>query len=205
MGVVDNSWTVVIADTVFHISTIPPPGKVELVLPEQSAIEVDTALWFSWLPVEDAVRYHFQLGTDMQFNNITAENEDVRDTAQYINELTKSTSYYWRVRADNAVEYGDWSEIFSFSTVKSDPTFMRNQHILQIKLQPNPITDILNIYTIPDVCYLLEIHSVNGQILHSEISESKSLHINTSSFPVGVLFIKLKTKDFLFIEKIIKL
>jgi len=205
MGVVDNSWTVVIADTVFDISTIPPPGRVELVLPEQSAIKVDTALWFSWLPVEDAVRYHFQLSSDIQFNNITAENEDTRDTALYINGLTKSTTYYWRVRADNAVEYGDWSEIFSFSTVEPDPTFMRNQHILQINIQPNPVTEILNIYTIPDVCYLLEIHSVNGQVLYSEISESRSLHINMSSYPAGVLFIKLKTKEYLIIQKIIKL
>jgi len=142
MGVVDRSWTVVIADTVFDIATIPAPAKVVLACPADQETGMDTALFVSWHGAAHAVRYHVQIGLDGALNDVIIENEEVRDTSLSVNELEKNTAYYWRVRAHNAVEFGEWSEIFSFSTLGWGTGGFENHgedHVMAPVIRPNPV------------------------------------------------------------------
>jgi S-formylglutathione hydrolase len=75
----------------------------------------------------------------------------------------------------------------------------------EIKLYPNPARELLTIQTKGIEIYLIEIASLNGQLLFSSEMEGTTRQIDLSSFPKGVFFITLRAKDFVTTRKIIKL
>jgi hypothetical protein len=205
MGVVDNSWSVVIADTVFEIRTIPPPGKVELVSPSPGESEVDTALWFNWYAIGDALRYHFQLASDSLFESIIFEDDEIADTTLFISELVRSNTYFWRVRAENVVDYGEWSEIHSFSTIEADPTFLSPGHSLHPVISPNPVINQLYIDAKHAGNCRMEILSISGKKLYSDKLRNGTTHIDMSSFDSGVYTIIFRSGGDVAVKRIIKL
>lgn len=53
--------------------------------------------------------------------------------------------------------------------------------------------------------YLIEITSLNGQLLYSDLLEGPTHQIDLSSFENGLYFIKDRSRDYVRTEKIIKL
>jgi hypothetical protein len=69
---------------------------------------------FTWQTVSDALMYRIQVATDVNFTNIV-ESKVVSTNSATI-QLGYTTTYYWRVRAINAINVSPWSETRSFTT-----------------------------------------------------------------------------------------
>ena len=77
-----------------------------------------------------------------------------------------------------------------------------SQEILHI--YPNPTKNLVTIQTNNTGRYSIEITSLNGQIIHSFISNQDSQQINLSPYPKGVYFITVRSNKSTITEKIIK-
>ena len=73
------------------------------------------------------------------------------------------------------------------------------------KIFPNPANDLLTLQAKEKRLYSIEITSLNGQLILSREIEGTSHQIDLSSFPKGIYFITIRSKDFVTTEKIIKL
>jgi len=100
-----------------------PPPKVTLSYPEDGDDTfINRTPRFNWTAVNDAdgdpVTYNIvvSLNSDCSspFENVTGLSANYYD---YPTELTLDTTYYWRVRANDSSEYGQWSDIWNFTLI----------------------------------------------------------------------------------------
>ncbi len=74
-----------------------------------------------------------------------------------------------------------------------------------LSIYPNPTNNMLTIETNRSAQHTVEITSLNGQLLYSDIMDSPTHQIDLSSFQKGLYFITVRSRDFVRTEKIIKL
>jgi len=98
-----------------------PPTRVNLEQPANRDFSADITPLFSWLQAFGAESYTFQLSTDPGF--LTLVSEVTQEDVQLVltDALNYETTYYWRVRATNAIGEGPWSATRLFVTI-ADPT-----------------------------------------------------------------------------------
>lgn len=75
---------------------------------------------FSWNSVTGATSYDFQLSLVPDFST-TVTNINVSTTSTSVTGLSHFTNYYWRVRARNGANYGNYSSTFTFQTKLAAP------------------------------------------------------------------------------------
>jgi hypothetical protein len=86
------------------------------------------------------------------------------------------------------------------------PTGVMQSHVKNmISIYPNPVRDLLNIYTGSMEMHRVDISSIAGQILQSYNMDQAILQLDLSSFRKGVYFITLSSKDFVTTRKVLKL
>ena len=74
-----------------------------------------------------------------------------------------------------------------------------------VSIYPNPVNTLLTVETGIPGTYLVEIHSVNGQLVYSRNLEDDVQRIDFSSFRKGVYLITIRSKDFIATRRVIKL
>ena len=95
----------------------PEPEKVVLLSPkDKSSSQIPVTL--KWQDTPNADTYEVQLADKSDFSNVILDKvvEEPSFTVP-TDKIEKGKTYYWRVRGINALNKGDWSEIFSFSTI----------------------------------------------------------------------------------------
>ena len=203
IGVVDHSWNVVVADTVFEVREIAAPGVVNLLLPEPGANELDTGIQLAWSSVTEAQKYHLQLSLDELFS-IPVMDDELMDTTVFISGLETDTDYFWRVRAFNGVEYGGWSDVSSFETkttgvVDGIETGRWDQGVPVI--WPNPVYMGEEIhFLVPDreICKLQIYDARGGSVYKTELEvPAESLSVPTGIFAMsdGIFIYKVTTRS----------
>jgi N-acetylneuraminic acid mutarotase len=80
-----------------------------------------------------------------------------------------------------------------------------NSRADQISVFPNPVIDLLNIQTGLSEGQVIEISSLNGQIVYSLTTDRPTCQLDLSSFQEGVYFITIRSKDLVKTKKIIKM
>ncbi len=70
----------------------------------------------TWNADSNAVSYDVQVATDSEFSNLIAS-ENVTTTSFTVPGLNQVTTYYWRVKGSNTCGEGDFSNVFSFTTI----------------------------------------------------------------------------------------
>jgi hypothetical protein len=75
----------------------------------------------------------------------------------------------------------------------------------KLLIYPNPLNDQLTIETGIIGHNVIEITSLNGQLIYSTEMEGTTYQLDLSSFQKGVYFITIRSKDFVTTRKIIKL
>jgi hypothetical protein len=89
--------------------------------PSDGADLRETTVRFEWLKVAKAVRYHFQVAEDRQFNHIIEDQADINDNSIQTKNLDFKT-YYFRISSIAADGYqGIWSDILSFNIIPPPP------------------------------------------------------------------------------------
>jgi N-acetylneuraminic acid mutarotase/predicted GH43/DUF377 family glycosyl hydrolase len=72
-------------------------------------------------------------------------------------------------------------------------------------LFPNPVNDLLTVHTGITESHLVEITSLNGQVVYSKTMDRSTYQIDLSLFEKGVYFFTIGSKDFVITRKVIKL
>jgi len=89
-----------------------------------------------------------------------------------------------------------------FSIMPTDITLYKAP---DFKIFPNPVTRILNIETGISTPYIVDITSLNGQLILRKEMEGTTQQLDLSSFRKGIYFIMVRSGDQLWTEKILKL
>lgn len=98
-----------------------PPAKVTLLSPENEAQDVDLMPVLSWQAVDDTDSYSLQVSTSSDFSTTVTDLSALTSTQVEIDEIAQETTHFWRVRAENEVGTGEWSDVWSFTT-EQEPT-----------------------------------------------------------------------------------
>ena len=93
------------------------PSVPTLVAPVNGASDIPTLPTFVWNTLSDATSYFIQIATDANFTNIVDSATVATNEYTTAVVLNTSTTYYWRVRANNGCGTGTYTAAFSFSTL----------------------------------------------------------------------------------------
>jgi hypothetical protein len=128
-----------------------------LISPPDGQVDVDAGnLELCWYGFREADKFQVQVARDSNFTEIVAEQivpaVDVHVNAiekQYaVVDLTRNTSYYWRVRCRIENEYKSWSDPAGFSTMINDYTHYQKGQPDGLRLYqnyPNPVQSMTTI------------------------------------------------------------
>jgi hypothetical protein len=87
--------------------------------PEDESTDVVLNPTLTWNSINNATNYILEFASDDAFNNII-ETADITASNYQINDLPYNTEYFWRVKAYNAFNESEWSEVWSFTTYSFD-------------------------------------------------------------------------------------
>jgi formylglycine-generating enzyme required for sulfatase activity len=103
-----NNWS-------FTIVPLPPDIPVPA-SPSNGLAGISTAPAFSWSSAARSAGYILEIAPDSLFGNLRANDSGIQATRQTVGVLTISTTYYWRVQAENGGGESAWSGVWSFTT-----------------------------------------------------------------------------------------
>ncbi|MDZ7717555.1 MAG: GLUG motif-containing protein [Balneolaceae bacterium] len=102
----------------FQGEPLLPPDPIVLTAPEDEAVNVSLSPEFTWEPDETVTNYRLIISENNDFSDfLIDESDNVNNTYEPPNNLENSTTYYWKVQGLNEAGSGEWSEVFSFSTI----------------------------------------------------------------------------------------
>lgn len=113
----NSAWS-----TVWMFATVPmTPDTPTATSPANNATNIAVNPTLSWSVVTTATKYNVQYATTLNFA-VPTMIEDITTNSVDLSGLNSSTTYYWRVRAQNAGGNSDWSSTMSFTTITIVPT-----------------------------------------------------------------------------------
>ncbi|MEM7161810.1 MAG: LamG-like jellyroll fold domain-containing protein [Bacteroidota bacterium] len=170
-------------------TTAPLNQAPNLISPANGASGLPTAsVPLTWESIAGAEDYSLEFDVSNAFLSPTVQN--TIGTSDNAEGLLPSTTYYWRVRGNNAVGSSPYSEVWSFTT--DDMTGVQELGDVGISAFPNPVLNILQM----DHYFLNTVYQVydsNGKQI-----ESKNLNGNTidlSSLKKGVYHLIISSED----------
>jgi hypothetical protein len=101
-----------------------------------------------------------------------------------------------------SLKYGSCEDSFTLNIMTTD--IKPNSASVYISLYPNPVKDLLNIHVRPDGDHFIEITSLTGQIVYSDVMEGSKYVFDLSTFEKGIYFVTVRSKGFLKTKKIVK-
>ena len=117
------------SDPPINLTSIIP----NLVFPTNNAIGISITSRLKWDSIPIATAYEVQLSTDSLFTALVFEDTS-QSAGKTIASLLGYTTYYWRVRANNATDKSGWSVTWKFTTSPQPPTILQqpsNQVIMK--------------------------------------------------------------------------
>ena len=113
----DSQATPVVHDASFNVQIVGGvPAAPALSAPANGATGVLPNPTFTWAAVASATSYDIELATDSGFANIVASDTSTTNNWTPTASLGSTTTYYWRVTANNTCGDGVASATFSFTT-----------------------------------------------------------------------------------------
>ena len=91
------------------------PAIPRMASPANGATDQANALELQWAPASEAETYHVQVSSTENFSNNDVDEQEVKVPFLVVRGLTLGETYYWRVRARNAVGFSDWSVPWHFT------------------------------------------------------------------------------------------
>jgi photosystem II stability/assembly factor-like uncharacterized protein len=103
--------------TVWYFSTTAGPNAPLLISPTHLSTNIPLTPTLTWTTVSGATTYLVQISSNSSFTTIidsitSPSNQRIVPSGK----LNLSSTYYWRVRANNSITYGPWSEVWIFNT-----------------------------------------------------------------------------------------
>ncbi len=117
-GIGVNGQTVTRTHTItvtLNVSTAVPDVPI-LTNPPDGATNVSLKPTFQWQAAAQATSYHLQVDDDPNFGSPEIDVDVTGTSYTATTNLASDTTYYWRVKANNACGQSNYSTVFSFTT-----------------------------------------------------------------------------------------
>jgi len=92
-------------------ATVPDPPL--LVSPNDGATDLSQPVTLDWSPSGDADQYQLQVDSNAAFASLICDSSMIATDCE-VTDLADGYTYFWRVRAHNAVGWGGWSAVRDF-------------------------------------------------------------------------------------------
>lgn len=99
------------------LSVYGAPFKPSLSYPSNGSSSLPPSIIFSWSRPEVTNSFNLQIALDTNFTIVIVNDTGITQNFKEINNLSKTTKYYWRVAAKNNYGISEWSDIWSFTTI----------------------------------------------------------------------------------------
>lgn len=96
------------------------PGIPTLLTPQDGAQNISLSAAFEWQDVSNAESYEIEI-RNTESDLVIETESDLGDNRFVASELSLEAQYTWRVRAENSFGTGEWSSLFTFTTLPSVP------------------------------------------------------------------------------------
>ncbi|MEX2603112.1 MAG: ice-binding family protein [Gracilimonas sp.] len=106
---------------IFNTAVFAQPAVPTLSSPVDSAEFQPHSLTLLWNVSANAESYQLQVSSEEDFSSTVFNETGLTDSAQFVEDLSFSTMYYWRVAATNGTGTSDYSTVFTFTTWDSIP------------------------------------------------------------------------------------
>jgi len=116
LGVVGTTVSLTHTSTVSLILAAAIPLSPTLTSPADSATSIATSPIYTWTAAANAASYDIEIATDAGFSNIVDSAAGLMVTNYAGTSLNASTTYYWRVRANNGCGAGEYTAVYTFTT-----------------------------------------------------------------------------------------
>ena len=160
----------------------------------------------SWTAVTNATTYHLQLSKSSSFASNVLDTSGISASNVTIT-LELNTTYYWVVSSVNSGGEGVFSEVRSFSIVRTTAVERQDGGLAsQFSLSqnyPNPFNPTTTIeFTLPSSAHVrITMYDVLGNLVHELVNGEYppgrfTATWDASSFPSGAYFYRLQTSTF---------
>lgn len=97
--------------------SFPAPASPSLLSPANANTGISLTPQLSWNAVNNASTYNVQVSTASDFATTVVNRTGLSGTTLSLTALAGNTTYYWRASAANIGGNGDWSPVWSFTTL----------------------------------------------------------------------------------------
>lgn len=192
----------------------PTPSQTILSKPENNSTNVKYNPLLDWEDVQTATSYRLQVSKTLNFTqNDLVINKSV-PTSNYqvmADELAFKTHYYWRVQAVNETGYGDWSQIWEFTTEQQGSVDYTTEFNSLFTISPNPANSLVTLSSKTEfgVNSQIEIIDILGNSImklnNKNMTGKNEFTFDVSSFLKGVYFVRINLNGKMAIIKFEKL
>lgn len=191
-----SAWSSVYSFTTKDLPLLAPA----LVQPANNATGVSTQPKFTWLRVEGATKYHFQVAMSLSFDEFSLfyERNDLADTILVTTPIFPyRTQFFWRVRSFRNTQYSEWSDVWTFWTL--DPSSVED-NMTVVTASPFTILGTENAeikLSNPAFIRGVRVFDLLGNsIWYEELNEMlNSISIPINSFSDGTYFVEIVFPD----------
>lgn len=187
------------------------PSVPQLEYPLAGATQISLGPVLRWHQSERVTFYHLQVATEDDFAAGIIFDSPVADTAFHLSNLLSGKVYFWRVQAQNALGWSEWSSIGSFATVNLTAV-AENKNIIPAKfalcLYPNPFNSntVINFQLPMATQVTLKVFDTLGRELVTLVDDfldtgEHQLTFNATRLPSGIYFFHIETGSFSQIRK----
>lgn len=169
------------------------PEKPALSKPKKKSVNIVLNPLLQWTKSIYSDHHHAQLSTKEDFSAVLIDDSTVYSSVRLVDNLQSGTEYFWRVRGKNKAGYGQWSEVWNFTTENIN-SVTDNNETPAITISGS----ILTINQNPQVYTQCTIHITNikGERVYTGTIERgiKSTQINIDTLPEGHYVISLESE-----------
>lgn len=153
-----------------------------------STNQLYTNLPFNWGDAFGATGYVLEYDTDPNFGSLTAVNATISGVT--VGTLQPSTLYYWRVKATDGTEFGDYSDVWSFTT--KDPVGIEELQVEKINSYPNPASSVVMVNISTSLIGIpYQLINNQGQIVRKGKTSATSFTIEVENLSAGTYVLNI--------------
>ena len=104
------------------LTTYNRPSKPTLIAPTNNSVNISRNPLLTWQDEPNSDYFSLQFAQDSLFINTLFTIDSIFATQYQVNNLDFNTKYFWRVRGNNSVSNGPWSDVGNFTTIVEKPT-----------------------------------------------------------------------------------
>ena len=163
------------------------PSKINLSYPENNdSFFTDRTPRFNWTAATDAdndnLTYHFQLSIHEDVSSPLVDEDNISDLYYHQETELDFDTYYWRVRANDSENAGEWSDIWNFTLGPSISLVFINDTMNFGSMDLYEINDTTNDHPEPFTIEHKGNTNANVSIKATSLWSSASAQLNTSYF-----------------------